>query len=153
MRNNNMKLNVPEPKVIDPNKKAWYEKYQNLSSARFTYGNSGNSKNLPSPYSEKLVDDEIVDIKGIWGSEKHYKIVGYTENPPFQPDGYHAVAIMFEDQTTFEFIWFHFRSGKDIDVSTLPAEYFGDLLQQQWDYDEAWRNRDDDEEDDEDDDY
>lgn len=140
----NMKLIVPTPKVHDPNKKMWYEKYPRLSSAKFNYGNSGNSKNLPSPYSEKRIDDEIVDIEGIYGSDKHFKVVGYTESPPFQPDGYHAVAIMFEDQTSFEFIWFHYRSGKDIDVSKLPPEYFGDLLQQQWDYDEAWRNRDDD---------
>jgi len=37
-----------------------------------------------------------------------YKILGYTENPPF-PAPYPFVAIMFEDLNTFEKKWWHYE--------------------------------------------
>ena len=136
MKRGPSKLVVPQPKEVDSGD-PWYHKYKRLSSAEFTYGNSGNKENLPPPFSEvKSKDDDyqIVDIEGLYGMGRAYTIVGYTENPPFQPNEYHAVAIMFEHTGTFEKTWWHYRSGKDIDVRTLPDEYFGDVLKQEWDY-------------------
>ena len=38
-----------------------------------------------------------------------YKILGYTEEPPFYA-AYPCVAIMFEDLQTFEKIWWHYEN-------------------------------------------
>jgi len=86
----------------------WYEKYEKLTSALFTLENSGRKIGEAPPYHAKRnADYDIEDIEGLYGMNQVFKIVGYTLDPPF-PVRYPAVAIMFEDQQTFEKIWWHY---------------------------------------------
>jgi hypothetical protein len=88
---------------------AWYKKYKKISSALFNYENSGVKTNLMPPWRDIYdADLNMVDIQGSYGSDKIWRIVGYTENPPFPSNGYEAIAIMFEHQNTFEKTWWHF---------------------------------------------
>lgn len=88
----------------------WYEKYKKLNSEMFTRENSGQSLGSAPPYrSRRNKDYKTMDIYGDHGLDKMYKIVGYTENPPFNANGYPSVAIMFEEQTEFFMIWWHYE--------------------------------------------
>ena len=82
------------------NIKKWYEKYPKLNHALFTVANSGNAQHMVCPYGVR--DGELRTYIN------HWKIVGYTLNPPFCAGDFEAVAIMFEDETDFEKLWFHF---------------------------------------------
>jgi len=88
--------------------KKWYEKYKKLNSQFFQRENSGNSHALSPPFRYLQDSDwNILDIKGIYGMETVYEIVGYTENPIYYAN-YPCVAIMFERKDDFERIWWHY---------------------------------------------
>jgi len=89
----------------------WYAKYKKLNSTLFTWENSGQRLGDAPPYHEKH-DEELntLDIEGKYGIDQIYKVLGYTENPPFDAKGYPSVAIMFERCDTFEKIWWHYMS-------------------------------------------
>lgn len=91
-------------------KRRWYEKYEELNSAMFTWENSGQRLGSAPPYRSRRDEHfNTTDIYGEFGLDKMYKIVGYTENPPFDANGYPSVAIMFEEQTEFFKIWWHYE--------------------------------------------
>jgi len=88
----------------------WYEKYKKLNPSLFTWENSGQRLGDAPPYRSRRNDDYyIIDIYGEYGMDQIYKIVGYSENPPFHAKGYPSVAIMFERTDTFEKIWWHYE--------------------------------------------
>lgn len=88
----------------------WYEKYEKLDSVLFTWENSGQRLGDAPPYrSKRNKEFDMVDIEGIYGTEAIYKILGYTENPPFHAKGYPSVSIMFERTDNFEKIWWHYE--------------------------------------------
>jgi hypothetical protein len=83
--------------------KRWFEKYEQLGSVLFTLENSGKRLGDAPPYRcRRNAEYDIIDIRGEHSMNKVYRIVGYTENPPFFPAGYSAVAIMFERIDTSE---------------------------------------------------
>jgi hypothetical protein len=84
----------------------WYKKYPKLNSALFTFENSGKRSNDPPPYSLIERGGELIDIKDKY-SVSGYKILGYTESPPFPAEGYLAIAVMFENGN-FEKTWWHY---------------------------------------------
>ena len=87
----------------------WYEKYQKINSSLFTWENSGQRLGDAPPYHCKRDENLYTqDIEGKYGMDKIYRIVGYTENPPFPAKEYQSVAIMFERLDTFEKIWWHY---------------------------------------------
>jgi len=87
----------------------WYKKYKELNSMLFTYDNSGKKFNLPPPYKNRRNKDfDTIDIEGLYGMDQLYRIIGYTETPPFTTS-YPCVAIMFEDLHTFKQIWWHYE--------------------------------------------
>lgn len=88
-------------------RQGWYEQYPKLSSAMFTYENSGNKANLSPPGRRSIGGDSIKLHFSTW------TILGYTLNPPFAPS-YEAVAIMFE-YPDFNKIWWHFLKDNDAD--------------------------------------
>ena len=85
----------------------WYGIHEKLSSALFTHENSARGE--APPYQEICDGDfDTVRIQGFYGMAEIWKIVGYTESPPFPARGYEAVVIMFEDRKTFEKKWWHY---------------------------------------------
>jgi len=90
----------------------WYNKYKKLNRILFTWENSGRRDGTGPPfYCVRDKDFNTVDIKGICGIDQVYKVVGYTETPPFSPCGYPSIGIMFEDLQTFEKVWWHYRAN------------------------------------------
>ena len=98
-----------EPIIIE-NK--WWEQYEELNSCDFTNDNSARSLRYPEIYW--LSDDyKLLPVKYI---NDKYRILGFTLNPPFNPTinsdpnllEIEYVAIMFENEETFEKVWFHF---------------------------------------------
>jgi len=88
----------------------WFEKYAELPSILFTFENSGNRLGDSPPYRSRRDDNfNVVDIVGEYGMSQIYKILGYTESPPFKAR-YPSVAIMFEDLGTFGKIWWHYEN-------------------------------------------
>ena len=88
----------------------WYEKHKKLNAALFTWENSGKKLGDAPPYHNVRNDNfDIEGIEGIYGMEKIYKLLGYTEDPAFHAKGYPSVAIMFERQDTYEKIWWHYE--------------------------------------------
>jgi hypothetical protein len=83
----------------------WYEQYQQLNSALFTYQNS--AKMMGEPYLFEIKDGKLKAIRFIEQSANEYAILGYTLNPPVAAP-YEYVAIMFENNKTFEKVWFHY---------------------------------------------
>lgn len=76
----------------------------------FTWENSGQRMGDAPPYRSRRNEVyETVDICGDHGLDKMYRLVGYTENPPFDANGYPSVAIMFEEQTDFFMRWWHYE--------------------------------------------
>ena len=101
-----MKLIVPVPDKKKSDK--WYEKYEKLNSSLFSWENSGQRAEAAPPYHAKMNEHfDTIDIEGKYGMDQVYKLLGYTENPPF-PTKYPSVAIMFEDLHTHEKIWWHY---------------------------------------------
>lgn len=103
-------------KIIIPPKetkkiKCWFHKYPKLSSALFTWENSGQKLNSIPPYSEIRDDDyAVIDIEPNKYVTCEYSILGYAIEPiPKIEPTYPAVAIMFEHKETFEKLWWHFR--------------------------------------------
>ena len=99
-----------EPKSKAPRRGVWYKIYPKLSSFIFIYENSGKCSSEAPPYNviyRKGGDLDIEGIKGEWGMDQHWKVLGYTEQPPFGTS-YESVAVMFEDQVTFEKRWWHY---------------------------------------------
>lgn len=89
----------------------WYEKYDELSPRLFNWENSGQRLGDAPPFHEIRDDDRFVtDIEGVYGMDQVMRVVGYTEDQPFEPKGYKSVAIMFEDLKTFEHIWWHYEA-------------------------------------------
>ncbi len=88
----------------------WYKKYTELPSTLFTYENSGQRWGDALPYRSRRDDNfDVIDIVGDYGMNQLYKILGYTESPPF-PAPYPYVAIMFEESDTFKKIWWHYEN-------------------------------------------
>ena len=87
----------------------WYKKYTKLPSYEFTYVNSGKNRCEVPPYNVKYNKDldNVESIHGEWGMDQMWKIIGYSEQLPFQTS-YDAIGIMFENQITFEKIWWHY---------------------------------------------
>ena len=103
----NLPTKLIEPIIVENN---WWEKYEELNSCLFTNENSARSLRYPEIY--RLDDDErLIPMK--YNTDK-FKILGYTLNPPFNPpsreynDGLEYVSIMFENEKTFEKVWFHY---------------------------------------------
>lgn len=89
--------------------KKWYEKYEKLNPILFTYDNSGKKLALGPPYRSRRNDNfDTIDIEGCYGMDQIFKILGYTEEPPYKAQ-YPCVAIMFEDLHNFEKIWWHYE--------------------------------------------
>ncbi len=87
----------------------WYEQYRKLASPVFTAENDGRLQDFPPPFTVMYdKDSKTVDIQGKYGMDKEWGVMGYTENPPYQPAGYEAVGIMFESTVDFLWVWFHY---------------------------------------------
>lgn len=86
----------------------WYKKYKELNSSLFTMENCGRKLHRPPYRSRRNSAFETINIEGIYGTEKLFKILGYTENPPIMAN-YPCVAIMFERTDDFEKIWWHYE--------------------------------------------
>lgn len=87
----------------------WYEKYENLNAGLFTFENSGKNSGEAPPYADITNDDlYMIEIKGEYGMDKEWKIIGYSESPPFPANGYEAIGIMFENQNDFIKRWWHY---------------------------------------------
>jgi hypothetical protein len=86
-------------------KPGWYEQYEKLNSAKFTYENSGNRAGLSAPGRRSIGGPGIEISVPCW------RLIGYTLDPPFQPC-YPAVAIMFESPD-YEFMWWHFLKDNE----------------------------------------
>ena len=88
-------------------------KYPELSSARFTYENSGRYNYAVAPYDYDFVNDKLAFVKcpSSWNGEP----IGYTLNPPMfnkQDYGQKWVGIMFEiedeDNGGHVDMWWHY---------------------------------------------
>lgn len=85
----------------------WYEQYKKLNSALFTHDNSARGE-VP-PFVDIRDDDlNTIGMKGMYGMDQIWGVVGYTESVPFPARGYEAIGIMFEDLATFEKKWWHY---------------------------------------------
>jgi hypothetical protein len=83
----------------------WFEKYEKLSSSLFIAENSGRKIANIAPYHQ---DFNTGEIKGLYGLERTWKVLGYSLELPFYPQTYQAVGIMFENQHDYEKIWWHY---------------------------------------------
>lgn len=92
-----------------PGVSKWYEQFDEISSALFSWENSGQRLGNAPPYIDIMDDDSfMVGIKPYVGMDQLFRVVGYTEDPPFPPRGYVGIGIMFEDTTSFEKTWWHY---------------------------------------------
>lgn len=99
----------------------WYKKYEKLSSSWFNFENSGKRSGFAPPWRVIYKKDlDVKCIKGEHGMNQLYKVLGYTEQPPFPAEGYEAIAIMFESQDDFEKTWWHFPKDQKKNM-----EYYG----------------------------
>jgi hypothetical protein len=87
----------------------WYEKYKKLNPGLFIFENSGKDSGESPPYADITDNDmNMVSIKGMYGMEDEWKVIGYTESTPFPAKGYDAIGIMFENKQDFTKRWWHY---------------------------------------------
>ena len=84
----------------------WFEQYPKLNSILFTAENSGRKIGGVLPYHQ---DFNTGEIKGLYGLDKTWKVLGYSLELPFYPETYPAIGIMFENQYNYEKIWWHYN--------------------------------------------
>lgn len=101
MRNKQMEVVVPKKAGFIRNE--WWKIYPKLNSAKFTNENAGRITRDIQPYGQ----DTEGELRKINGVSHLFNILGYTLNPPFDPD-YDAVSIMFERKSDFTKFWLHY---------------------------------------------